>query len=202
MEVPPRRSFQRIYLAEFFVEFVLAFIERIFDVFGFAGYAFSSGILTGWLLWNAYRWASPKPSLNQVAFFGLGSWALLLLLYPGSRPIRVIVRQVIVTPTPTPTPMLTGYTVCADAPPSLFRVGDQAWQCMESGLIVRARPSLRAQAVAVVRDARFRIIGGPECGFQRVWWRIETFDRSVRGWVPETDPGGSERYLCPLETAP
>ncbi len=111
------------------------------------------------------------------------------------------------TPTPTPATSVPvpavratpfGRLVCADAPLSPFQVGDQARQCMTEGLIVRVRPSLRAQVIAVVRNARFQIIGGPECGNQRVWWRIETFDRSVRGWVPETDPGGSERYLCPF----
>ncbi len=115
--------------------------------------------------------------------------------------------MVVVTPTPSPSPTLPyGYAkVCADAPPSPFSVGMWGYICNEGKIRLREKASLRAHVLAVMEPGtKFVVIGGPECGDRRVWWQVrfqgneQPYNNGWVGWMPESDPGGSELYLCPL----
>ncbi len=116
-----------------------------------------------------------------------------------------IVLVVTVTPSPSPTLPYKHRIVCADAPPSPFTIGQKGYICNSDGIRLREKPSLRAGVSAVIPPSTtFVIIGGPECGDRRAWWKIRTtgndkvYLNGHVGWMAETSPGGDERYICPL----
>lgn len=123
---------------------------------------------------------------------------------PTPTPVTIIL---VVTPTFTPTPTLPyGYEkVCSTAPPSPFAVGRQGYICNKDKIRLREKPSLRSRVIAVIPPpVKFEIIGGPECGYYRVWWKIrltgneEPYYNGLVGWMAETSPYGEEVYICPL----
>lgn len=110
----------------------------------------------------------------------------------------------VVTPTLTLTPTLAyGYhKVCSDAPPSPFTIGQEGYICNSDRILLRTKPSGRAGVIGSIDpDTRFVVIGGPECGDQRVWWQIQLYYNGgyhgMRGWMPESAPAGEEVFLCP-----
>ncbi len=111
---------------------------------------------------------------------------------------------VVVTPTFTPSPTLPyGYVkVCAEAPPSPFEVGRLGYICNNSKILLWSKPSVRSHVNGSIEPGtRFEVLGGPECGEQRVWWRIRLIEEhlpNLTGWMPETSRGGDEVYICPL----
>ncbi len=121
---------------------------------------------------------------------------------PPPTPTPIVI---VVTPTPTFTPTLPyGYEkVCQDAPPSPLAVGRPGYICNQDKIIIRSKPSARAKVIGSLEPGtRFKVIGGPECGDRRVWWRVRLYIEADQaytgmiGWMPESSPGGDERYLC------
>ncbi len=114
---------------------------------------------------------------------------------------------IVVTPTPSPTPTVpVGFKkVCAEAPPSPFDVGRRGYICNDERVLLWEKASVRSRVIASLPPSvKFEIIGGPECGYQRVWWKIRlsgnesSFFNGLVGWIPETSPAGEEVFICPL----
>ena len=115
------------------------------------------------------------------------------------------VRHVEPTVEPRLQSTVVGERVCPDAPPSPFTVGRRGYICNTDRIILREKASPRARDLAHMEPgAKFVVIGGPECGDRRVWWQVrfqgndQPYNNGWVGWMPESDPGGSELYLCPL----
>jgi len=112
------------------------------------------------------------------------------------------------TPTPSSTATLSlsaGYEkVCQNAPPSPFAEGAEGYICNRDRILIRTKASQQARIIGVlVPNTRFVVVGGPECGNHRVWWQVRIYIENkgyvgMTGWMPESDPGGQELYLCPL----
>ncbi len=100
-----------------------------------------------------------------------------------------------------PNARFSSYKVCADAPPSPFRVGRAGYVCNNFKVLMRSKPSLRARVIGSIASyTQFKVVEGPECGESRVWWKIQLWYRKgyngMLGWVPEASPEGEEVYLC------
>ena len=117
---------------------------------------------------------------------------------------QVVFVVVTPTPSPTPTPPYGYHEVCEGAPLSPFSIHQEGYICNASRILIRSKPSLQAGVIgSLPPDTRFIVVGGPECGDRRAWWKVRLYIEDegytgMTGWMAETAPGGDEIYLCPL----
>jgi len=221
---------KRKYIRSLAIEIVLGLIEAFVQITTWAyplKAAAISSVISVWNLWEVWRETPAverpaKPIMNFVGLWFAGWFALWGIFVgiskvqsvvssspdeflPARIPVPPPVPPRVVTPTPTFTPTLPyGYVeVCQDAPPSPFAVGREGYICNYDKILIWSRPSLRAKVIgSLTPGTRFVVIGGPECGDQRVWWKVRLYIEDegytgMIGWMPETSPGGDEVYICP-----
>lgn len=102
----------------------------------------------------------------------------------------------VIPPTPTPLP---GREVCAGALLARLAVGQSAQVASRNPSPLRAAPDTTSTVLAQIEPGQpVRIVGGPECGEQLVWWQVD--HQMIVGWMQE---GHNEVYwLEPLSDTP
>lgn len=102
----------------------------------------------------------------------------------------------VIPPTATPLP---GREVCPGALLARLEVGQSAQVAIRNASPLRAAPATTSTILAQIEPGQaVRIVGGPECGEERVWWQVDY--QMVVGWMPE---GHNQVYwLEPLSEAP
>jgi hypothetical protein len=102
-------------------------------------------------------------------------------------------------PTNTPTEVADEWYPCPGIYDSRLHVDDRAYVSYNPPLRnnVRSSPNLGASLVGMLDPGEeMRIIEGPICANNMVWWRIRSLDGSLTGWTSE---GDMENYwLVPL----
>ncbi len=82
-------------------------------------------------------------------------------------------------------------------------MGRTGYICNSSRILIFEKASPRSKVVgSLAPGTQFQVIGGPECGERRVWWKVRLYIANegytgMIGWMPESDRGRNERYLCP-----
>lgn len=117
------------------------------------------------------------------------------------------------TPTPTKKPTQTPTaSSCAGAKPQRVKVGDKAKVCTRSDrLILRSDPSSSGREIfRMYTGTKLKIIGGPRCGTNFIWWEVRVENNSLvslndenfysneeEGWVREGSDSVDPYYICP-----
>jgi len=142
--------------------------------------------------------------------------ALCALSFPAAMVVPPVVAQqtfatlpVFITPipptnTPVPTLTLLPRPTVVGCPTPLFLIPGQL-VVVTGGLNVRSEPSLSAPLITYFsEERRVRLIGGPACSDDFVWWQITAFGGepgATSGWVIERARTG-EIYIEPAIIAP
>jgi len=99
---------------------------------------------------------------------------------------------------PTPLPILG--KPCPDAPPTRIAVGDMVLVTTTDGdpLILRSSPAALGNnwVLKINKGIRLRVLDGPTCANNFVYWRVNMVDGMSSGWVAEGD--SSLYYLAPV----
>ncbi len=106
------------------------------------------------------------------------------------------------TDTPAPLPSVTPATriwlPCSDSYPSRLHVGDRAYVSYQPPLAnrVRSNPNLGADIIGLIQPGEsMKIINGPACANQWVWWYVQAHNEDLNGWTAEGD--GENYWLVP-----
>lgn len=103
------------------------------------------------------------------------------------------------TPTDTPTKEQGDWNPCPNTYASRLHVGDLAYVSYYPPLKnnVRSDSNLSASVVGTLEPGEeMKIIDGPRCANNMVWWKISSLDKNLVGWTSE---GDVENYwLVPL----
>lgn len=92
-------------------------------------------------------------------------------------------------------------TVCPNAPPAKFVIGDTAVVAPEVRLRMTSQPSGNGNSSdnidVVLGGARLRILGGPACSDSGDEWRwyVRDLESQFEGWSSEGEPG--DVWMCP-----
>jgi hypothetical protein len=95
-------------------------------------------------------------------------------------------------------------SLCPNAPPTIFQVGDTVQVDFNRGgaLPLTTSPQGAGDGSDEIMDAydndRLLILGGPVCGRSRNRWRwyVRHLDTGIEGWASEAIP--TDRWMCPL----
>jgi len=120
--------------------------------------------------------------------------------------------------TPTPTPSLTPTSTatptatetatptkkaewqpCPDTYPSRLNVGDTAMVNLEPPLPnrVRSQPTTTSTVLGFIQPGEnVRVIGGPVCSNEWIWWQVSSLSTGLTGWTAEGDRQGY--WLAPI----
>lgn len=120
---------------------------------------------------------------------------------PAQHPTNTPIRYPTSTPgkTASPTPAAGEWEPCAGSYPSRLHVGDRAYVSFDPPLAnrVRARPDSDAVIEGTIDPGdKVKIIDGPVCADNWVWWKINAENEVLVGWTSEGDFEGY--WLVPM----
>jgi len=104
-----------------------------------------------------------------------------------------------------------GNVVCVEAAPSSVAIGqkirvvrkevpkdDQTTPTVPASINVRNQPGTQNTAVIgqAINGTDFDVLDGPVCADRYVWWKVQSADGNLSGWIPEGDL--KQPYVVPL----
>ncbi len=117
-------------------------------------------------------------------------------------PVPASALPTVIPQTPTLAPAQID---CRAAPPTQFNIGmpgtvrTAAANATPNSVRMREKPAVAAKLVGTLaQNIAFKIVGGPQCADNFVWWQI-TADNGLSGWVAE---GADKYYIVPLVQQP
>lgn len=99
-----------------------------------------------------------------------------------------------ITRTPTITPTEDSWIACQGSYPSRLHIGNRAYISSTPFLAnrVRSKPGLSSEIIGRIQSGEYlKILDGPACANEWVWWYIRAEKDSLLGWTAE---GDSENY--------
>lgn len=147
----------------------------------------------------AAQLATPSPTTTSLATDTAPPTLLPTPTFtPSEVPSETLPPEISPSPSPTLDPQAT-WQPCQGAPPSRLHIGFVAVVSADPPLPnrVRTQPSTDSDILGFIQPGeQVRLLEGPACSNQWVWWRIRSFETGITGWTAEGDD--QDYWLVPV----